>query len=155
MQTKIILMSYVICALLISSCANTDIYRGDVYTHDRAKRVQSVRFGTIIATHPVKIQAKQTGVGTGTGASLAGIAGSHISNSYAGSMAGGIVGSVVGGIIGSKIEEKATQVESLELTIALDDGGNIVVVQKSQPGLVTGAKVRVVTDGSDVNVNPM
>ena len=57
-------------------------------------------------------------------------------------------------MIGSKIEEKASQVNALEMVIKKDDGKEIVVVQKAESNLIPGARVRIV-GGSTLNVSAL
>jgi len=54
---------------------------------------------------------------------------------------------------GNTIEEKASQVSSLEMTIRKDDGQEIVVVQKKEDGFVPGKRVRLVGSNSNLNVS--
>ena len=62
-------------ATTLSGCANSDVYSGDVYTKDRAKQVQTVSYGTILSTRPVKIQADENSlIGTSGGAGMRGVA---------------------------------------------------------------------------------
>ncbi|MGL6520856.1 hypothetical protein ACSZNC_07175, partial [Aeromonas dhakensis] len=66
-------------ATTLSGCANSDVYSGDVYTKDRAKQVQTVSYGTILSTRPVKIQADENSlIGTIGGAVVGGLLGSTI-----------------------------------------------------------------------------
>ena len=74
-------------ATTLSGCANSDVYSGDVYTKDRAKQVQTVSYGTILSTRPVKIQADEN--------SLLGTIG--------GAVVGGLLGSTIGGGTGRDI----------------------------------------------------
>lgn len=133
-------------------CANTDIYSGNVYEGTQAKEARSISYGTIVSSRPVKIQANNQGViGTVGGGVLGGIAGSGIGGGTGQAIAT-TVGAIAGAVIGSKVEEKATQVDSLELVIKKDNGQEIVVVQKYDPSLVPGARVRIV-GGSTLNVS--
>ena len=71
-----------LAATTITGCANSDVYSGDVYTKDRAKQVQTVSYGTIISTRPVKIQADENSLmGTIGGAVVGGLVGSTASES--------------------------------------------------------------------------
>lgn len=137
----------------LSGCANTDIYSGDVYTSAQAKEARSISYGTIVSVRPVKIQANNQGVlGTIGGGALGGIAGSAVGDGRGQAIATA-VGAIAGAMIGSTVEEKATQVASLELVIRKDDGKEIVVVQKKEEGFVAGKRVRIVGSNSDLNVS--
>lgn len=149
---KITLASALLAAFIVTGCANTDIYSGNVYEGSQAKEARSISYGTIVSVRPVKIQADNSGViGTVGGGVLGGIAGSTIGGGT-GQAVAAAVGAIAGAVAGSKIEEKVSQVDSLELVIKKDDGKEIVVVQKADNSLVKGARVRIV-GGSTLNVS--
>ncbi|HDR1020786.1 TPA: glycine zipper 2TM domain-containing protein [Pasteurella multocida] len=149
---KITLALAMLMSFGLVGCANTDIYSGNVYEGTQAKEARSVSYGTIVSSRPVKIQANNQGViGTVGGGVLGGVAGSTIGGG-SGQVIATTVGAIAGAVIGSKVEEKMSQVDSLELTIKKDDGQDIVVVQKYDASLVPGARVRIV-GGSTLNVS--
>ncbi|MGC7589796.1 glycine zipper 2TM domain-containing protein [Bisgaard Taxon 46] len=149
---KITLALAMLMSFGLVGCANTDIYSGNVYEGTQAKEARSVSYGTIVSSRPVKIQANNQGViGTAGGGVLGGVAGSTIGGGR-GQVIATTVGAIAGAVIGSKVEEKMSQVDSLELTIKKDDGQDIVVVQKYDASLVPGARVRIV-GGSTLNVS--
>ena len=150
---KFILAAALFASLTLVGCANTDIYSGSVYSSSQAKEARSISYGTIVSVRDVKIQADNQGVlGTLGGGALGGVAGSTIGGG-SGRAVATAVGAVAGAIIGSTVEEKATQVSSLEMVIRKDDGKEIVVVQKKEDGFVPGKRVRIVGSNSDLNVS--
>ena len=141
-------------SLNLVSCANEDIYGGNVYSGAQAKEARSISYGTIVSTRPVKIQSDNQGVvGTIGGGAIGGIAGSAIGGGTGRALATA-VGAVAGAVVGSKVEEKASQVSAIEMVIRKDDGKEIVVVQKAEANLVPGARVRIV-GGSRLNVSAL
>lgn len=151
---KLTIALALIASLGVTGCANTDIFSGDVYSAGQAKEARSISYGTIVSSRPVKIQADNQGViGTVGGGALGGIAGSAIGGGT-GKAVATAVGAIAGAVIGSKVEEKASQVNALELVIKKDDGNEIVVVQKADPTLKAGARVRIV-GGSSLNVSAL
>lgn len=144
----------VLMSLTLVSCANEDIYGGNVYSGAQAKEARSISYGTIVSTRPVKIQSDNQGVvGTIGGGAIGGIAGSAIGGGTGRALATA-VGAVTGAVVGSKVEEKASQVSAIEMVIRKDDGKEIVVVQKAEANLVPGARVRIV-GGSRLNVSAL
>ncbi|WP_109078818.1 glycine zipper 2TM domain-containing protein [Aggregatibacter kilianii] len=144
----------VLVGLTVVGCANQDVYSGSVYSSEQAKEARSISYGTIVSTRPVKIQADNQGViGTVGGGAIGGIAASGIGGGT-GQVLASAIGAVAGAVIGSKVEEKASQVEALEMVIKKDDGKEIVVVQKAESNLVPGARVRIV-GGSRLNVSAL
>ncbi|WP_288063357.1 glycine zipper 2TM domain-containing protein, partial [Rodentibacter caecimuris] len=120
----------------VTGCANTDIFSGDVYSAGQAKEARSISYGTLVSVRPVKIQADNQGViGSVGGGVLGGVAGSAIGGGRGQAIATA-VGAIAGAIVGSKVEEKASQVNAVELVIKKDDGKSIVVVQKADPKFV-------------------
>ncbi|WP_386692841.1 MULTISPECIES: glycine zipper 2TM domain-containing protein [unclassified Lonepinella] len=152
---KITLALAILTAIGVTGCANTDIYSGDVYSGNQSKEARSITYGTIVSARSVKIQADNQGViGTVGGGVLGGVAGSSIGGG-SGQVLASAVGAIAGAMIGSKVEEKASQVDSLELTIKKDDGNEIVVVQKYDEKLTkAGTRVRIV-GGSSLNVSAL
>lgn len=142
-----------LASLTLTACSNTDIYGGDVYRSDQAKEARSISYGTIVSLRPVKIQADSPNViGTVGGGVLGGIAGSGVGGGTGQAIATA-VGAIAGSMLGSTIEEKVSQVSSLEMVIRKDDGKEIVVVQKQENGFVPGKRVRIVGSNTDLNVS--
>lgn len=140
-------------SLIITGCANSDVYSGSVYRGDQAKEARSINYGTIVSVREVKIQANEQGVlGTVGGGVIGGIAASTIGGGK-GQAVASAVGAIAGAMLGSKIEEKASQVSSLEMVIRKDDGKEVVVVQKKEDGFVPGKRVRIVGSNADLNVS--
>ncbi|MDO5356149.1 MAG: hypothetical protein Q4E77_01460 [Conchiformibius sp.] len=155
MMKKSIIIFAAAGILAVSGCANTDIYGGNVYRGDQAKEMRSISYGTIVSVRPVKIQAQSSGaLGSVGGGVIGGIAGSSVGGGR-GSAIMSTVGALVGSIVGSQLEQKASQVTSLEMVIRKDDGTEIVVVQKQEAGFEAGKRVRIVGSASDVNVSPL
>ena len=139
--------------LTLVGCANTDIYSGSVYRGEQAKEARSISYGTIVSVRGVKIQADSPGViGTVGGGVLGGIAGSGIGGGTGQAIATS-VGAIAGAVIGNTVEQKVSQVSSLEMVIRKDDGNEIVVVQKKEDGFTPGKRVRIVGSNSDLNVS--
>lgn len=144
----------ILISLTLVGCSNEDIYGGNVYSGAQAKEARSISYGTIVSTRPVKIQSDNQGVvGTIGGGAIGGIAGSAIGGGTGRALATA-VGAVAGAVVGSKVEEKASQVNAIEMVIRKDDGKEIVVVQKAEANLVPGARVRIV-GGSRLNVSAL
>lgn len=139
--------------LALAGCVNKDLYSGNVYEGSQSKEVRSISYGTLLSARNVTIQPKNENVlGTIGGGAIGGILGSTIGNG-SGQALSTAIGAVLGTITGNQLEQKTSQVESQELVIRKDDGKEIVVVQKSNPRLVVGAKVRIVSGGGAVNVS--
>ena len=124
---------------------------GSVYTRDEARREQSVRMGVVEGVRHVQIEGTRSGVGPAAGAAVGGIAGSGVGQGR-GSAVAGVVGAVVGGVAGQAAEEATTRKDGLEITVRLDNGHMVAVVQEADEAFKPGERVRIVSDGATSRV---
>jgi len=117
---------------------------GATYRGYEARGEQSVRFGVVESVRDVKIGPHDTGVGTATGVALGGIAGSNMGRGN-GEVVGAIAGAVLGGIIGQHIEKEANERPGLEITVLLDSGKYVAIVQGADEAFKAGDRVRVLS----------
>ncbi len=144
-------LALVALVLLAAGCAAPR--NSDTYYSGEALRAQSVDLGVIESLRPVQIQQGQSGVGTVGGAALGGIAGSTLGSGSRANTAGAIGGAIVGGLIGSAIERDATKANGVEITLRLDSGKMIAVVQEGTGAeFRPGDRVRVLSDGRTTRV---
>ena len=129
--------------------------QGSTYSRSEARQVQEVEFGTVLSTNPVVIEGKQSGAGQLPGAIIGGVAGSSVGEGK-GQQIFTILGSVGGAVVGSMIEEQATRSQGLELTIKMDSGKTLSIVQEVDNVNVfrEGQRVRVLTQGALARVSP-
>lgn len=130
------------CAVLAGACAHpagSADYRGY-----EAMGEQSVRFGVVETVRPVRIQPGDTGAGSAAGAFIGGIAGSHAGRGH-GNIIGAIGGAIVGSIIGHGVERSANEVPGVEVTVLLDSGKYVAVVQGDDEAFRAGDRVRVLS----------
>lgn len=122
----------------------------NTFSRDETMRAVPVEFGTVESARAVEIRPGQTRLGAITGGVLGGIGGAHIGRSTAANVAGAVAGTVAGGAIGSAVQG-STRTQGVEITVHLDSGSTIAVVQ---PGDVRdfrrGDRVRVT--GTEENV---
>jgi outer membrane lipoprotein SlyB len=129
-------------ALLAAACAypaGSRDYRGYQVMGE-----QSVRFGVVESVRDVRLHTPESGVGTAGGAVLGGIAGSNVGGGT-GQVAGAVGGAILGGILGSQIEHSASERPGIEVTVLLDSGKYISVVQEADEGFRPGDRVRVLS----------
>jgi len=105
---------------------------------------QSVRFGVVESVRGVRITPHDTGVGTASGAVLGGLAGSTVGGGN-GQIAGAIGGAILGGIIGQNVEKSANERPGVEVTVLLDSGQYISVVQVAEEEFRPGDRVRILS----------
>ena len=144
------LIAVLMAVLALAGCAASK--SGDVYTRDQARREMTVRKGVVESVRQVTMEGTKSGVGSGAGAVVGGVAGSGVGGGK-GQIIGAVLGAVAGGLAGSAIEEGATRKEVTEITVQLDGGRLIVVVQEAAPGeFRSGDHVRVVSGGGETRV---
>jgi outer membrane lipoprotein SlyB len=136
-------------SVVIAACASGK--GGDVYTREEARQVQTVQMGIVEGARPVRIEGTKSMVGTGAGAVVGGIAGSTAGQGK-GSTIGAVIGAVVGGVAGSAMEEGVTREDAMEITIKLDSGRMISVVQGGKEEFKPGDKVRVLQSNGETRV---
>jgi outer membrane lipoprotein SlyB len=103
----------------------------------------SVYYGTVLAVSPVTIEGTQSGAGTIAGGVVGGIAGNAVGDGHGRALAT-TAGAIGGALLGTAIEEGATSVDGLEITVELDNGEIIAVVQAADVPFYIGDRVRIV-----------
>ncbi|WJN58033.1 glycine zipper 2TM domain-containing protein [Pseudomonas sp. SO81] len=147
-NTKLLTASLVALTLALGGCVSN--LSGDSYSRDEARKVQTVRLGTIEMLRPVKIEGTKTPIGAGAGAVVGGVGGSAIGGGR-GSVVAAVIGAVAGGLLGSMTEEGLTRTQGVEITVREDDGTLRAYVQQVQENEIfrVGERVRIMTvDGT-------
>ncbi|MDG9927188.1 MULTISPECIES: hypothetical protein [Pseudomonas] len=147
-ESKLLTATLVALSLTLGGCASN--LSGDSYSRDEARRVQTVRLGTIEMLRPVKIEGTKTPVGAGAGAVIGGVAGSGVGGGRGAAVAA-VIGAVAGGLLGAATEEGLTRAQGVEITVREDDGTLRAYVQEVQQNEVfrVGERVRIMTvDGT-------
>lgn len=144
MSRFLIVLAAFLAALVASGCAPSK--SGSVYTRDEARREQSVRMGVVESVRHVQIEGTRSGVGPAAGAAVGGIAGSGVGNGR-GSAAAAVVGAVAGGVAGQAAEQAVTRRDGLEITVRLDNGRMVAIVQEADEAFKPGERVRILSNG--------
>jgi outer membrane lipoprotein SlyB len=116
----------------------------DLPASDPARDEQEVRLGVVESVRQVPLPGSGGMIGTIGGATVGGVAGGTI-GSGRGSSAGAVLGTVVGSVAGRALEAAATGKEGLEISVRLDSGRLIAIVQPDGESFKPGERVRVVT----------
>lgn len=138
-------ISFLAAAVLLSGCASSR--SGEVYSRDQARRTQTVQPGTVQFVKNVQIEGTKSGLGTIGGGVAGGVVGSTIGGGK-GQVLAALGGAALGAVGGTVAEEKLTKKAGLEITVKLDSGPVIAVVQEADVMFSAGERVRVLT-GSD------
>lgn len=144
------LLGIALLSLFLGACASSN--SGGVYTRDEARKVQTVRMGVVESVRAVKLEGTKTPIGTAAGAAVGGVAGNSIGKGDD-NIIGAVIGAVVGGLAGSAIEEGMTRKDALEITVKLDNGTLIAIVQEADEQFNAGDKVRLIESGGTSRVS--
>jgi len=143
------LAAALLITLTLIGCASSR--SGDVYSRDQTMREMIVRTGVVESVREVTMEGTKSGAGTFAGAAVGGVAGSNVGGGK-GQIVGAIVGAVLGGVAGSAIEESATKKNALEISVKLDGGQLIAVVQELGEYFYPGDRVRVLSGRGSTRV---
>lgn len=151
MLKRLITTALVTTTLLLSGCLKE--LTGSNYDRYETRSLQTIQFGEIVEIENVKVDGTESGVGTAAGAATGGIAASNIGGGRGQGLAV-IAGAVAGGLLGNYAERKTTETEALNLTIRLETGGYVSVVQQAEAGssFQIGDRVKVMSQGRSSRV---
>ena len=152
MKTMIKTFSLLLISIaLLAGCASSK--SGDVYTRDQARREQTIRMGVVESVREVLMEGTKSPVGTVAGAAVGGIAGSTLGGGR-GSAVAAVIGAVAGGLAGSAIEEGVTRKQAMEITVKMDNGQLIAIVQEGDSReFRAGDRVRIISSGGESRVS--
>lgn len=146
-------MMLILCLFLLAgtgflaSCASSR--SGQVYSRDQARQEMRVNYGTVREVRSVQIEGTQSGVGAVAGGATGGVLGSMVGGGK-GQVLGAVVGAIGGAAVGAVAEEGVTKKNGLEITVELDTGDIVTVVQEADVQFYAGERVRLLraNDGS-------
>jgi len=117
----------------------------------QANVLQRSELGVVTSVREVNIEGQKGQLGLFGGGMLGGAAASGGKG-----VSGAVVragGAVVGAVAGQAVEEVATRKRAQEISVRLDDGGTVTVVQEVTTGLfMDGDRVRVVNGGGQARI---
>lgn len=138
-----------VCLFLIACGTNPS---ATTYSRDQTLSVQQVQLGTVASIRPVQIEGTQSGVGAAAGTVIGGVAGSGVGHGRGSTIAAVVVG-VAGGLIGNKVENSVTKKDGLEITVQLDNGNAVSVVQAAEESFQVGDRVRLLTSSGTARIS--
>ena len=148
--TRFWVVALVVLAAVLQGCATSK--SGSVYSRDDARREQSVRMGMLESVRSVSIEGTKTPIGAGAGAIAGGIGGSMIGSGTASAIAA-VAGAVAGGLLGAAAEEGLTRKQGVELTVRLDNGEMVAIVQDADEVFKPGERVRLLSVNGQTRVS--
>ncbi len=124
---------------------------GATYSREEARREQNVRMGMVESVRPVQIEGTRTPIGPAAGAVVGGIAGSTVGGGR-GSDIAAVLGAVAGGLVGAAAEQGVTKRQGVEVTVKLDNGALLAIVQEADEEFKPGDRVRILSNGQNSRV---
>jgi outer membrane lipoprotein SlyB len=137
MSRRFSILWVVLIALPLCGCGNG--LGGRSYSRSDARQAYKVSYGEVFDVHPVAIEGEYTQLGTLGG----GLVGYSVGRSGSGGRVTGAIGGVAGAVVGRETEKAATSLDGLEITIDMDRGDTLVIVQANDVSFSPGEKVRV------------
>lgn len=141
-RKNIYILSALLTAALVGSCASSR--SANVYSRDQVRQAQTVSTGVVTDVRSVLIEGTKTPAGVVAGGALGGIAGSAVGGGK-GSALMTVVGAIAGGAAGAAAEEGITRKAGFEITVALDNGQTLAVVQEADQPFNVGDRVKVLS----------
>lgn len=134
----------------LSGCAA--INPPSAYTSADIARAQSVTFGRVVAVSPEKIRVQGNGAVMRAGEQAGSAIGSTAGRTAQTGNAGAAIGQAVGGILAGGMEMAMNTADGLAITVKLDDGRTLAVLQPAKPTFAVGQRVAVGEFGGQTRV---
>ena len=145
---KIKIVGIILLSLVLTGCFVTS-RSGRVYSRDETRIAHSVEWGTVVQVENVLIEGTKSGIGAAIGGVTGGVAGSTAGRGD-GTKLATVGGALAGAALGSLTEDKLTQDKGLEITLKLETGKTIVIVQEADEFYKPGERVRIVKSPNGV-----
>ena len=132
-------------AMLSAGCTN---YSGNTYSGSQVRSAQTVQYGTVVSVQPVTHEEDRPAVlGTVGGGVVGGVLGNMVGGGRGKTLAT-IAGAALGAAGGYAGEKALTKQNGLEITVELENGQQLSIVQAADQQFSPGERVRVLR-GSD------
>lgn len=134
-------------AMLSAGCTN---YSGNTYSGNQVRSAQTVQYGTVVSVQPVTLEEDRPAVlGTVGGGVVGGVLGNMVGGGRGKTLAT-IAGAALGAAGGYAGEKALTKQNGLEITVELENGQQLSIVQAADQQFSPGERVRVLrgSDGS-------
>ncbi len=155
MNTRM-LVPAILFAMVMGGCSDIPQWGGGPKYGDTSGSIvsESDRNGRITALNVVKVDENyKLGIGTAVGAVAGGLLGSQIGKG-SGATLGTVLGAAAGAVAGTAVESKVQKQDAQNVTVKMDTGGEVSVVQPVDSRLANGMNVRVEGSGENARVVP-
>ena len=147
MKIKSAAAGVLVLALLSGGCTN---YSGNAYSGSQVRSAQTVEYGTVVSVQSVTLEENHPAlVGTAAGGVVGGILGNMVGGGKGRTLAT-VAGAALGAAGGYAAEKSITKQNGLEISVRLENGRELSIVQAADQQFSPGERVRVLrgSDGS-------
>ena len=137
-----------LAAMLVCGCASQG---GQDYTRNQERSAMQIQRGVITDVRVVQISEDSSMLGPTAGGVAGGFLGSLLGGGK-GRVLGAVGGAAAGALGGAAVEKAVRDKEAYQITVKLDNGNEIAVVQDQDIYFQTGDRVRVLTGGGGTRV---
>ncbi|HJS21373.1 MAG TPA: hypothetical protein VJ764_01855 [Steroidobacteraceae bacterium] len=133
-----------VTALLFTSIATgcASSASSKVYPRYQAQQAWRVEYGNVAGLDSVTIEGERSYFGRAGGGYIGYEVGRAIVDGSGRGVAGA-VGAVAGAVAGDAVEERATRQQGLQITVDLDEGSTVAIVQGADQPFAMGERVKV------------
>ncbi len=125
------LISAALAATTLTGCANRSMC-GQIFPRSSAQSAWNVDYGEVVDVREVKVEGEASLLGILIGSAIGHAAGTEISGSRN-----------VGAAAGAATEQAVTGTDALQITVELDSGSTVAIVQDDEDLFEDGERVRV------------
>lgn len=143
MKTGYTLLLLLPLTLGVSACTNAP--SSLTYSTVEAGTLQEVQYGTVTGLRNVVIRQNSAETGKVAGGIIGGVAGSEVGEGK-GRIVGSVTGAVVGGAIGTVLDRTIQDQNGVEITVRLQDGRTVAIVQLPHERFQLGEQVKLLTN---------
>jgi outer membrane lipoprotein SlyB len=135
-------MVLILLCVLVVGCSSKSSNSSNTISRSQAGRMQSVQDGEVLFVRPVTIEGSDSPVGAIAGGALGYVVGDSVGGGR-GTRIARVAGTIGGAAAGSAVQRNVTQEDALEITVRLDNGQIISIVQAADEPFNDGDRVRV------------
>lgn len=127
-------------AMALTGCANRSL-SSQTFPSSGAQTAWNVEYGEVVDVRPAEVEGEISLLGVLVGSAVGHVAGTEVSNSRN----AGAVGAIAGAAAGAAIEQAVTGKSAQQITVDLDSGSTVAIVQDDEDQFQNGERVRVLT----------
>ncbi len=135
-----ILLPVLLATFIAAGCASSA--SGKVYPRHQVRQAWTVEYGKVAGIDAVTIEGDHSYLGR-AGGGFVGYEVGRAAVEGSGRRVAGAVGAVAGAVAGEAIEERVTREQALQITVELEKGPTIAIVQAADQQFQVGERVKI------------